>query len=32
MHEETSTKNVIYEMLTEYSDAVEKLQTQMEAD
>ncbi len=32
MTEETSTKNVIYEMLTEYSDAVEKLQGQLEAE
>ncbi|MGI4814384.1 MAG: nitronate monooxygenase [Janthinobacterium lividum] len=32
MKEETSTKNVIYDMLTEYSDAVEKLQTQLNSD
>ena len=32
MTEETSTRNVIYDMLTEYTDAVEKLQHQMEAE
>lgn len=32
MTHETSTRNVIHDMLLEYSDAVERLQVQMEAD